>query len=98
MTQTTPAAIILNQLGGSKFIAMVGAHGILNLGNGLQLKFRGSKRANVVRIELNANDLYTLRFFKQKGLDCPELEGYTMVHAESLTTIFTRVTGLHVSL
>lgn len=97
-TETTIAGAILNQLGGRRFVAMTSAHSILNLGNGLQVKFKGSKRANTVRIELDGNDLYTVRFYKMKGLDCPMVEEYTMVHAESLQTIFTRATGLHTSL
>lgn len=97
-TETTIAGTILNQLGGRRFVAMTGAHSILNLGNGLQVKFKGSKRANTVRIELDANDLYTVRFYKIKGLDCVEIDSVELVHAFDLQRLFTRVTGLDVVL
>lgn len=97
-TETTIAGTILNQLGGRRFVAMTGAHSILNLGNGLQVKFKGSKRANVMRVELLECDLYTVRFYKMKGIDCPMVDEYALVHAESLQTVFTRATGLYTSL
>lgn len=97
-TETTIAGTILNQLGGRRFVAMTGAHSILNLGNGLQVKFKGSKRANTVRIELDANDLYTVTFYKIKGLDCVEIDSVELVHAFDLQRLFTRVTGLDVVL
>lgn len=96
----TIASTILSQLGGSKFIAMTGAHSLLNLENGLQAKFRGSKVANTVRIVLEPTDTYTVTFYKitKGGLDVTEVEGIELVHAGDLRRLFTRITKLEVSL
>ena len=93
-TETTIAGTILNQLGGRRFVAMTGAHSILNLGNGLQVKFKGSKRANVMRVELLECDLYTVRFYKMRGLDCPMVDEYALIYCDDLQRVFTEATGL----
>lgn len=98
MTNQTIAAAILAQLGGNRLVAMVGANGFLNLEDGLQFKFKGSKRANCVRVILEPNDTYTVEFLKIKGFDVASIEKVPLVHAESLQVVFTRVTGLSLSL
>lgn len=98
MTNQTIAAAILAQLGGNRLVAMTGANGFLNLENGLQFKFKGSKKANCVRITLEASDLYTVEFFKIKGYDAPSVSKHTGLYDVALKPTFERLTGLSLSL
>lgn len=58
------ARTIQQQIGNRAF-AMIGAHGFMALENGLEFGFKGSKRCNVLRIELQPDDTYTLTFCKR---------------------------------
>lgn len=99
MTQnTTIAGTILNQLGGSKFIAMTGARNILNLGDGLQFQYRGCKTSNCVRITLNQYDSYDVEFFSIKGLDCTSHGRQEGIMVAGLKAYFEQYTGLWISL
>ena len=66
---TTPNSLgweIIKQLGANKFIAMTGAKGFSFGSNGLSFKIgRNAKAVNYVVIDLNAKDLYDIKF--QKG-------------------------------
>lgn len=97
-TETTIAGTILNQLGGRQFIQMTGAHGILNLGNGLQVKFKGSRDANCVRVVLDADDTYTVTFYKGAGLNIKQVAEFDGVYDSNLRPLFERKTGLSTSL
>ena len=90
----TISGTILTQLGGSKFIAMVGAHGLLNLETGFQCRFKGSRDANLIRVELDADDTYTVKFYKARGLNCPLVMEFTGVYDSQLRSLFERKTGL----
>lgn len=58
------ARTIQQQIGNRAFM-MMGAYDLMGLGNGLEFSFRGSKRCNLLRIELEADDTYTLTFCKR---------------------------------
>jgi hypothetical protein len=96
------AKTILEQLGGSKFIAMTGAKSFITDGNGLQFKLpsrfaRGG--TNFVRITLEPSDLYKMEFFLyRKNRDLEMVDVMTGVYCDQLQTIFTGATGLDVSL
>lgn len=98
-TNQSIAATILATLGGNKLVAMVGANGFLNLENGLQFKFKGSRKSNCVRITLDtAQDLYTVEFFKIKGFDVEATSKHTGLYDVALKGTFERATGLSLSL
>lgn len=62
---TTLANVILQQLGGNKFIAMTGAKNLLALENGIRFTIgRNASKANRVEITLNGLDLYDIKFIK----------------------------------
>jgi hypothetical protein len=64
---TTPADIILQQLGGSNRLKiMIGAHDFFssNNGNTLQFKFKMCKIANFIKVTLDPSDTYTVEFIK----------------------------------
>ena len=59
------ADITLEQLGGSKFLAMTGANHLLSDGNTLRMNLpKNASKANRLWITLNADDTYTMNFFK----------------------------------
>ena len=62
----TIATTILSQLGGHHFVVMTGAKRMVAIENGLRFNIgsNGSK-ANMVKVILNADDTYTMQFWKQ---------------------------------
>lgn len=105
------ANTILEQLGGNKFIAMTGSKNFVADGNTLRMTLtRNISKANRLHITLNADDTYTMRFFKytaprfnsktlvftdEKVKDIKVVEG---VYCDMLRDIFERTTGLYTSL
>ena len=105
------ADIILEQLGGSKFLAMTGANHLLADGNTLRMQLpKNSSKANRLWITLEADDTYTMNFFKftagrlnkktfswteDKKVDVKEFKG---VYCDMLQDIFTSVTGMYTHL
>lgn len=93
------AGQIVEQLGGaSRLMAMVGASGFVNIENGVQFKFKGSKVANCVRIELEIDDTYVVKFFKVKGIEVKQTRESIGAHWSDLPRIFEISTGLALSL
>lgn len=107
----TVANEILKQLGGNKFLAMTGANHLLSDGNTLRMNLpKNASKANRLWITLNADDTYTMNFFKftagrlnkktfvwteDKKVDVKEVKG---VYCDMLQDIFTSVTGMYTSL
>lgn len=93
--------IILEQLGGNRFLAMTGAKNLVRSGD-TTLQFslpRGTaNKANKVRIELDANDLYTVSFFNIRGVNVKVIETVEGVFAEDLRRVFTDRTGFYCTL
>lgn len=105
------ADIILEQLGGNKFLAMTGANHLVSDGNTLRMNLpKNASKANRLRITLNADDTYTMNFFKftagrlnkktfawteDKKIDVKEIKG---VYCDMLQDIFTSVTGMYTHL
>jgi hypothetical protein len=93
------ADTILQQLGGSRFLAMTGTK-LLSYGERkLNMRFPAAKRGvNHLTVTLEADDTYTMRFGKLRNLGYTEVESFRTVYAEDLRGIFTHVTGLHTHL
>lgn len=93
------ARIIVDQMGGAAALAiMLGAkdfasHSDEGLG-ALSFKFKGSRKANYIKIILAGNDTYTLRFGKIKSHDYEVVEFIKDVYNDQLGDVFRRVTGL----
>jgi hypothetical protein len=91
------AEIILNQLGGGRFIAMTGAKmftcSVDTLNFRLPANF-ANKGINHVSIKIDASDTYSVRFGKVRGLNFSVIAEHDNVYAENLCSTFTSVTGL----
>lgn len=96
----TVAQTILAQLGGSRFVAMTGAKNLVAGEDRLQFSIgRGAlNKANKARVTLTRDDLYTVEFFRLRGIDCKEISKSVAVPADRLRAVFTRETGFDTSL
>lgn len=95
--------IILEQLGGNKFIAMTGAKKFDGTIYSLNFKIGKNKTsANSVEITLKGDDLYMVQFRRisitKKGVDVKEIHTAHGVYADQLQPLFTEITGMHTSL
>jgi hypothetical protein len=94
--------VILNQLGGNRFIAMTGAKNLISHGDGLSLRFPQKKGKNYLKITLNAWDTYNLEWGMIRNKQ--GIPGYTKkkvvedVYSDQLQEIFTEETGLYTTL
>ena len=111
MSNKQVAEIILEQLGGSKFMAMTGSKCLTYDNNTLNMILQKNESiANNVSITLESNDTYKIKFIKftagrlnkktflfsePKIKTIAEYEG---VYAEDLQKIFTKVTGFDCTL
>ncbi len=106
------AQVILQQLGGRRFLAMTGAKNLLAIESGLSLKLPSAfakDGINYVKVELDDNDTYRLTFqavrvIRDKGgrvdpdASVRTISETELVYADSLCEVFERHTGLALSL
>lgn len=95
------AQTIIAQLGkGALF--MLGAKDLLDLGNGLQFRIRGSAKANTIMIELDQGaDLYNLRILKigrAPGYRITEVADHKGIYWDQLRPLIEEATGLYTSM
>lgn len=102
---TTVATTILQQLGGGRFVTMTGAKHVFSDGDALvfQLPRNFAKDGiNAVRVQLEADDTYTVTFTKigtaRTGYASKIVARHENVYADSLRQVFTSTTGLETSL
>lgn len=93
MTNLQVAETIREQIGGAKFAAMTGARNFTGTPNSLtfQIGRFAALKVCYVSVTLEANDLYTMKFYNSKAEVIAERE---MINADALRTVFTSVTGL----
>lgn len=109
------ADIILNQLGGNRFVVMTGSKNFVADGNTLRMTLaKNGSKANRLHITLDADDTYTMRFFKytaggwrvnhkagtitEKKEKIEEVKTFTGVYCDQLQELFTEVTKLYTTL
>lgn len=99
-----PSQIMLQQLGGSRFIAMTGAKDFLSGDNPdpmLRMRLPAGMtkdRGSFMEIHLEPTDTYRLTFFKLWKGQRRLIEQRRGVYVEQLREAFTEMTGLDVSL
>lgn len=105
------ADIILQQLGGDRFIVMTGAKDFVADNNSLRMKLpRNGSKANYCKIILEVNDYYTVEFIKftpsrfySKTFTYSEpkyeiLKTYNDISAEQLVQVFEQYTKMYTRL
>ena len=94
----TIAATIQQQLGNRTFV-MLGAHCLIDHGDALSFKFRGSRAANYVKVTLAADDTYTVDFKKLgRNYSVKDVSETAGVYVDSLHALIESTTGLYTSL
>jgi hypothetical protein len=95
----TAATTIRDQIG-RKALAMLGAYDLVAFDTGLQLKIRGSRKVNVIRVTLDPTDTYTVKFsrWQPKRMVNTAVADFSHVHADELNELIERTTGLYTSL
>ena len=92
---------LLQQLGGNRFIMMVGAKNLAvdKSRNELHMKIgRNSKGVNFVRIKLSSMDLYDMEFLQVRAGKIKIKSKVKDVYADQLGKMFKKHTGLNVRL
>lgn len=90
---------VIDQLGGMA-LRLLGAKNLMDLGNGLSLRVRGSKAVNYISIKLAEDDTYTVRTAKigrapnYKMSNDQTLRG---VYVDQLHALIEDKTGLYTS-
>lgn len=93
------ARTIIEQLGGNRFKVMTGANNFTVSKSAVSFRFKGSRKVNACRIELNGNDLYDLTFCKIGGKALyKEISSVYDIYNDQLEEIFTKHTGLYTRL
>lgn len=103
MADMTVAKTILEQLGGGKFIAMTGAKNFLGDTNSLSFRLPGGGGfckggINYVKVTLTPADTYNVEFSRIRGQKVTLVDAAEDIYVDQLRSIFTRATGLAVSL
>ena len=92
----TIAETIAEQLGGRRFVAMTGAIFFSqDGGDTLLVRFKGSKKANILEVKLNGKDLYDMTFRKMRGTKLSLVETHDDIYCDQLESVFVRTTVLY---
>ena len=98
---TGAAAIILDQLGGSTFLAMTGARNLQTTEDSLMFRLPSGfakHRINHVIVHLEHNDTYTLTFGTIRNFEYSSVARSMGIYSDVLRSVFTSTTGLDTSL
>jgi hypothetical protein len=103
------AETIAQQLGLTTF-GLLGAHTLVDLGDGLQFRIKGCPTINLIQIILDPCDTYTVKFCKLKaekrknlGISYTEIAwsvvgSYSDIYFDMLHDLIEQETGLHTCL
>ena len=93
---------IVEQMGGNKFRTMVGCKGMTVDGDEPAVTFHigggAKKRIKYVKVELMADDTYTMTFSKLFKYEQKVIAAVKGVYNDMLQDVFTEHTGFHTSL
>lgn len=93
---------VLRQLGGSgRLKAMIGIKAMVAIRNGLQFQFsaKAKNKANMVQIQLEGRDLYTVAFYRLRGIALVKCgQAKYGVDCEALKPLIENELGLRLSL
>ena len=97
---SSQAKTLLQQLGGNKFKAMVGAKDFGIGSDGLHFKIgRNSKSISHIVIDLDrGKDLYDMKFLRVRAGKIKVIKKLKGIYADQLGDIFKRYTGMNVRL
>lgn len=89
------ARTIMAQMGGSRFMTMVGANQIVATDEGVRFRVPNAKnRIKALEVVLNGKDLYDMRWLNIRGFECKQVAEDKDVYADQLEDFFQARTGL----
>lgn len=95
----TVAGIIIQQLGGNRFIAMTGAKNFATGGKDASFKIgKNAGKVSHIKITLNDADLYDMEFFNIRGMNIKTVAERNGIYCDQLQREFSEVTGMATSL
>lgn len=98
-TNKSVAIEILKQLGGNRFIMMVGAKNLVCSKNMMAFKFmRNRSKANYCRITLTVWDTYKVEFIRIHGRNLTTMAEFDDIYNDMLVSTFEETTGLYTNL
>lgn len=89
----TTAAAIQQQIGHKAFF-MLGARNLMDHGDALSFRIRGSRKTNYIKITLTAADLYDVEFGKVAKYDYKVVSTTEGAYADMLHGLIETATGL----
>jgi len=96
---TLPVAhTILDQLGGSRFVAMTGAKHFVGRVDGLAFRIPRTNGVSQVSITLAGDDTYTVEFIAMRGAQLRVVAKYEGVYCDQLQGVMTDATVLRTQL
>lgn len=89
------AKTILEQMGGNRLFAMLGAQILNTTSNSVTFKWPNKQRSkgNAVKITLQPDDTYDMIFFNVSGRGSKKVKEYNDVYADQLVELFEKQTG-----
>jgi hypothetical protein len=101
MTMNTVTETIYKQFGGFRAMAMIGGSCVYdNEKSSITVAFKAKalNKSNKAVIRLEADDTYTVEFWRIRGMNAVQLSELTMVYADQLQEVFEEATRLRLSL
>lgn len=95
------AQIILEQLGGRRFLGMTGAKELVAIERGLRMRLPSNltkQRITHFTVTLNGNDTYKVEAHKVRGIQSKEMARVDECYCDQLREAFEDMTGLYTSL
>lgn len=92
------AQIIVDQLGGRRFVKMTGASKFGDTGNGVAFRIPANltkNRINIVKVVLDANDTYTVKFMRMTTRELKTVSQFSTIYCDQLAELFESETGLY---
>ncbi len=96
MSDLIVANTIRDQIG-REALFMLGAQHLVGDRNSLSFKVRGSRKANHIKIILDASDTYSMEFYKIRGTSVKLVTSMNWIYADQLRSVIESVTGLYVT-
>jgi uncharacterized LabA/DUF88 family protein len=94
-TDYSVAQTILNQLGGMKrLVIMTGAYNFVASSNAVSFRIK-NRKVNYIKITLNGNDLYDLKFSRIVKYNEKVVKEYSDIYFDQLIPIFEETTGMY---
>ena len=94
------ARTILEQMGGGRLFAMLGAKVLKKTSNSVMFQWPNKQRSkgNICQVELRSDDTYDMTFFNGSVRGLKKVKEYNGIYADHLIDVFEKQTGWYLRL